>query len=48
MCSVGDKPAEEKVRDLVAWTEGERETNLSSIDKAIFGMVSNSSGRNDK
>ena len=48
MCSVGDKPTEEKVRDLVAWTEGERETNLSSIDKAIFGMVSNSSGRNDK
>ena len=48
MCSVGDKPTEEKVRDLVAWTEGERETNLSSIDKAVFWTVSNSSGRNDK
>jgi hypothetical protein len=36
MCSVGDKPTETKVRNLVAWIEGERETNLSSIDKTIF------------
>ena len=26
MCSVGDKPTEVKVRSLVAWIEGERET----------------------
>ena len=26
MCSVGGKPTEERVRSLVAWTEGERET----------------------
>ena len=40
MCSVGAKPTEVKVRSLVAWIEGERETKLSSIDKAIFRMVS--------
>ena len=47
MCSVGGRPTEEKVRDLVAWIEGERETKLSSIDKAISRMVSESSGRNE-
>jgi hypothetical protein len=26
MCSVGGKPTEVKVRNLVAWIEGERET----------------------
>jgi hypothetical protein len=26
MCSVGVKPTEERVRNLVAWAEGERET----------------------
>jgi hypothetical protein len=47
MCSVGARPTEVKVRSLVAWIEGERETELSSIDKAIFRMVSKSSGRNE-
>jgi hypothetical protein len=49
MCSVGGKPIEEKVRNLVAWIGEKRETeSLESIDKAIFGMVSESSGRNDR
>ena len=49
MCSVGGKPIEEKVRNLVAWIEERRETeSLKSIDKAIFKMVSKSSGRNDR
>jgi len=48
MCSVGGKPTEAKVRNLVAWIEGKRETeSLKSIDKAIYRMVSKSSGRND-
>ena len=37
---MGVKPTEVKVRNLVAWIEGERETELSSIDKAIYRMVS--------
>ena len=49
MCSVGGKPIEEKVRNLVAWIEERRETeSLKSIDKAISRMVSKSSGRNDR
>jgi hypothetical protein len=36
MCSVGGKLAEVKVRNLVAWIEGKRETESLSIDKAIF------------
>ena len=48
MCSVGGKPTEAKVRNLVAWIGGKRETeSLKSIDKAIFRMVSKSSGRNE-
>ena len=48
MCSVGGKPTEVKVRNLVAWIEEKRETeSLKSIDKAIFRMVSKSSGRNE-
>jgi hypothetical protein len=48
MCSVGGKPTEAKVRNLVAWIGGKRETeSLKSIDKAIFRMASKSSGRNE-
>ena len=48
MCSVGGNPTEAKSQNLVAWIEGKRETeSLKSIDKAIFRMVSKSSGRND-
>jgi hypothetical protein len=47
MCSVGGKPTEVRVRNLVAWIEGKRETEFLSIDKAIFRMVSKSSGRNE-
>jgi hypothetical protein len=47
MCSVGVKPTEVTVRNLVAWIEGEREAKPLSIDKAIFWMVSKSSGRNE-
>src|ERR1700730_10765089 len=37
MCSVGGKPTEAQVRNLVAWIGGKRETeSLRSIDKAIF------------
>jgi hypothetical protein len=36
MGSVGGKPTEVKVRNLVAWIEGRGKPNLSSIDKAIF------------
>ena len=46
MCSVGGKPTEVKVRNLVAWIAGKRETESLAIDKAIFRMVSKSSGRN--
>jgi hypothetical protein len=48
MCSVGGKPTEVKVRNLVAWIAGKRETKSLAIDKAIFRMVSKSSGRNDQ
>ena len=49
MCSVGGKPTEVKVRNLVAWIGEKRETESpKSIDKAIFRMVSKSSGRNDR
>ena len=47
MCSVGGKLTEVKVRNLVAWIEEKRETESLSIDKAIFRMVSKSSGRNE-
>ena len=45
--SVGDKPTRAIVSSPVAWIAGGRETDfLKPIDKAIFGMVSESSGRN--
>jgi hypothetical protein len=48
MCSVGGNPTEAKSQNLVAWIEGRRETESpKSIDKAIFRMVSKSSGRNE-
>lgn len=38
--SAGDKPAEVKVKSLVAWIAGLRETEiLKSIDNIILGMV---------
>jgi len=47
-CSVGDRPTEAKVRSLVAWIAKRRETEFPKpIDKAIFRMVSKSSGRNE-
>jgi len=43
-----DKPTKVKVRSLVAWIAGRREIEfLMPIDKAIFWMVSKSSGRNE-
>jgi hypothetical protein len=46
-CSVGDRPTEVKVRSLVAWIVERRGIeSLKPIDKAIFRMVSKSSGRN--
>ena len=44
--TVGDRPTEVKVRSLVAWIAGRREIEFPKpIDKAIFRMVSKSSGR---
>jgi hypothetical protein len=46
-CSVGDRPTGVRVRNPVAWIAGGKETELlEPIDKAIFRMVSKSSGRN--
>jgi len=48
VCSVGDKPTKVIVRGLVAWIAERREIEcLMPIDKAIFRMVSKSSGRNE-
>jgi putative transposase len=48
-CSVGDSPTEARVRRLVAWVAGRKEIEfLKSTDKAIYGMVSESSGRNNR
>jgi hypothetical protein len=45
--SVGVSPTWVKARSPVAWMAGSRETEgLKPIDKAIFGIVSESSGRN--
>ena len=45
---MGDKPTEARVRRLVAWVAGRKETEfLKPTDKAILGMVSESSGRNE-
>ena len=46
-CSVGDSPTGVRVRSPVAWVAPAEETNLvKPTDKAIFGMVSESPGRN--
>jgi hypothetical protein len=46
VCSVGGRPTEVKVRSLVAWIAERRGIeSLKPIDKAIFRMVSKSSGR---
>ena len=37
-----------KSQNLVAWIAGKRETESLAIDKAIFRMVSKSSGRNEQ
>ena len=48
VCSVGDRPTKVIVRSLVAWIAERREIEfLMPIDKAIFRMVSKSSGRNE-
>ena len=48
VCSVGDRPTKVIVRGLVAWIAGRREIEfLMPIDKAIFRVVSKSSGRNE-
>jgi hypothetical protein len=48
VCSVGGRPTEVKVRSLVAWIAERRGIeSLKPIDKAIFRMVSKSSGRNE-
>jgi len=47
VCSAGVSPAGVEARDPVAWIAGLKETEtLKPIDKAIFGMVSESPGRN--
>jgi hypothetical protein len=47
-CSAGVSPAGARARSPVAWIAGLRETEtLKPIDKAIFGMVSESPGRNE-
>jgi len=39
-CSVGDKPTEAKVRSLVAWIAGRKETEfLKPIDGIIVGVM---------
>ena len=46
-CSVGASPTGEEVRIPVAWIVSVEETKpVKLIDKAIFGMVSESPGRN--
>jgi len=47
-CSAGVSPAGVRARSPVAWMAERRETEvLKPIDKAIFGMVSESPGRNE-
>jgi len=44
----GSQPRQGKSRSPVAWMVGRRETELrKSIDKAVLGTVSESSGRNE-
>ena len=47
VCSVGVSPTRAKVRSPVAWIARVEETkHVKPIDKAIFGMVSESPGHN--
>jgi hypothetical protein len=47
-CSVGGRPTEARVRSLVAWMAGWRETKtLKPIGKPIVRVGSESSGRNE-
>jgi len=47
VCSMGVSPTRVEVTSPVAWIAPVEETKLvKPIDKAIFGMVSESSGRN--
>jgi len=46
-CSVGVSPTGGRVRTFVAWVASEEETKrMKPTDEAIFGMVSESPGRN--
>ena len=48
VCSAGVSPARVRIRNSVAWMAGMRETDyLKPIDKAVFGTVSESPGRNE-
>ena len=48
VCSAGVSPARVRIRSPVAWVAGMRETDyLKPIDKAVFGTVSESPGRNE-
>jgi hypothetical protein len=48
VCSAGISSARVRIRSPVAWMADMRETNyLKPIDKAVFGTVSESPGRNE-
>ena len=48
VCSAGVSPVRVRIRSPVAWMAGMRETDyLKPIDKAVFGTVSESPGRNE-
>jgi hypothetical protein len=48
VCSAGVSPVRAIIRSPVAWMAGMRETDyLKPIDKAVFGTVSESPGRNE-
>ena len=48
VCSAGVSPARARIRSPVAWMAGMRETDyLKPIDKAVFGTVIESPGRNE-
>jgi len=47
-CSVGDSPTGVEARSPLAWVVSVEETKrMKPTDKAIFGMVSESPGRNE-
>ncbi len=48
VCPAGVSPVRVRIRSPVAWMAGMRETDyLKPIDKAVFGTVSESPGRNE-